>query len=600
MKMKKEMTNTEIAELLRAVAASYQLKGEKENRFKIIAYQRAADAVEHVSSELKDLWDEGKLEEVPGIGKSIAQHLNELFNFGRSKHFEEILSGLPPQMFELMKIPGIGAKTAYRFVKELSISVKNPIGELEKLAREGKVARLEGFGEESQKDIIRSIEEIKGRTKRHLLPYATLIANEVIEWMKKNKNVERVETLGSLRRKVSTVGDIDIAVASFNEKSVIQHFIEFPKTNRVIEKGSKTASIIVLGNVQVDLMVQPPDRFGSLLQHFTGSKHHNIALREFALKKGFSLSEYGIRKRGEKGLIKFDSEEKFYNFLGLSFIPPELREDAGEIEAAENSFLKKPNGLPDLVTLSDIKGDLQIHSSFDIETSHDLGLSSMEEIIIKANSLGYEYIAFTEHNPSQSKHSEQQILDLLKRKKEKVEQLNYSFVKNVKGSIKKVFNSLEIDIKPNGKLPLSERSLETLDFALVSIHSSFRQNRAVMTNRILHALSYPKVKIFAHPTARLLNEREGIEVDWDKIFDFCVKNNKWLEINADPMRLDLPDFLVREAIKHKVKLTVGTDSHHVDHMDNMQFGVSVARRGWAKKDDIINTLDFEDFEKMFK
>jgi len=593
------MTNSELSELLRAVAAAYQIKGEKENRFKIIAYQRAADAVEHASSELKDLWDEGKLLEIAGIGKNIAQHIDEIFRTGRSKHFDKILSGLPPQMFEIMIIPGIGAKTAFKLTKELNLDPKDPILDLEKRAKLGEIARLEGFGEESQRDILRAIQEVRGRTRRHLLPYATRVASEVIEWLLKEKKVEKACALGSLRRCASTVGDIDIAVASDDPDTVIEHFISFPNTKRVIEKGKKTASIVILGDVQVDLMVQPSFRFGALLQHFTGSKHHNIALREYALKKGFSLSEYGIRKRGTKGLISFKTEEEFYNFLGLDYIPPELRENQGEIEAALN---KK---LPNLVELKDIKGDLQIHSSFDVETSHDLGASSMIEIVKKADQMGYQYIAFTEHNPSQKGHNEAQIIKILKMKKEEIEQINYSINNkseilglNKKHSIKKVFNSLEIDIKPNGTLAIPIKALDFLDFALCSIHSSFKMPKKEMTKRILAGLSHPKVKILAHPTARLLGKREGIEADWEKIFDYCIKNNKWVEINADPARLDLPDFLVRDAVKRGVKLTLGTDAHSVDGLTNMQFGVSVARRGWAEKGDIVNSRDLENFLEM--
>ena len=341
-------------------------------------------------------------------------------------------------------------------------------------------------------------------------------------------------------------------------------------------------------------MVQPPESYGSLLQHFTGSKHHNIALREYAIKKGLSLSEYGVRKRGSKGLRKFSKEEAFYNYLGLAFIPPELREDSGEIEEAAKGTL------PKLVELKDIKSDLQIHSSFDIETSHDLGESTMQEIVEKANKLGYEYIAFTEHNPSKSRHKPQEIMDLLKRKRDAVDEINYSIKQNGFSRINKVFNSLEIDILPEGGLPVPDEGLGTLDFALVSVHSSFRLPRDAMTKRVLYSLGHPKVKIFAHPTARKLNEREGIELNWQEIFDFCAKNKKWLEINADPARLDLPDFLVKEAVKAGVKLTMGTDAHHMDGLGNMQYGLSVARRGWATKADIVNTRSLQEFEKLLK
>jgi DNA polymerase (family 10) len=589
-------TNLQIAELLRDVAAAYELKdlpagkaGATKNKFRIIAYQRAADAVEHATSELKDLWDDGKLEEVPGIGASIAEHLNELFKKGKSAHFEAVMKGLPKPMFELMKLPGIGAKTAYKLTTQLKLK---SIADLEKAAKQGKISGIEGFGEESQAKISKTIEESKGKVRRHLLPYAESLAADLILWLKKSSAVISADPLGSLRRRASTVGDIDISVATQKPKEVIDHFAKYPKTVRILERGERTSSIILPGNVQVDLMVQEPDSYGSLLQHFTGSKHHNIALREYAIKHDMSLSEYGIKKKGET--IKCASEEKFYKTLGMEWIPPELREDTGEIEAALS------RKLPKLVELSDVRADLQIHSDFDVETSHDIGESSMEEIIKVAEELGYEYLAFTEHNPSQSGHTEKQIVEILEKKSEKVEQLNYSLRKSGTKGVQKVFNSLEIDILPDGRLPVPDEGLETLDLALVSIHSSFSLDRATMTRRVLSALSHPKVKIFAHPTARKLNEREGIELNWPEIFDFCLKNDKWVEINADPMRLDLPDTLVREAVKKGVKLTLGTDAHHKDGLRNMEFGVSVARRGWATDSDIINTRSLSEFEKLLK
>ncbi len=612
MKDKKEYTNGVVAELLRDVAAAYQVKNANDSRFKIIAYQKAADAVEHLSSEIKDLWDEGKLDDIPGVGPSIAQHLDELFKTGSSKHFDEVMGDLPPSMFPLMKVQGIGPKRAFNIATNIAISEKDPYGDLEKAIKEGKVAELERMGEETQKDILQSLAEIKGRSKRILLPYAQTIADEVIEYMKQLSEVEKISTLGSLRRKASTIGDIDLSVATKDGEKVLEHFVNYPKKSRLLGKGEHSASIVIPGDIQVDLKVQPPEAYGSLLQHFTGSKNHNIALREYAIKKGFSLSEYGIKpaekkaeerhaKRGDwTGLKTFDTEEKFYNYLGLDWIPPEIRDDEGEIEAALREAQGKLPGLPKLVELKDINGDLQMHSSFDIETSHDVGESDFTELVEKANELGYEYIAVTEHNPSQSGHNERQIIDILKRKQQEVEKINATVVKSMKGSVKKVFNSLEIDMLPSGKLPVSEEGLMTLDFALVSIHSSFRLPKVEMTKRILSALSQPNVRIFAHPTGRLLGKREGAEIDWDQVFEFALKNNKWIEINADPMRLDLPDFLVHEAVKRGVKLTMGTDAHHKDGMDNMPNAVSVARRGWAEKKDIINTYSLQDFEKMIE
>lgn len=573
MNTSKSMANKEISELLRSIAAAHQLKDANRFRFQIIAYNRAADSVEHATSELKDLWDDGKLDEVPGIGKSIAGHLSEIFKTGKSKHFEEITKGIDPRVFKLMELPGIGIKTAIKMVDEASKSEIN--------------------------SKLKEVAKTRKKNNRLFLPYAENIASEVTEWLLNEPNSKKVESLGSLRRHVATIGDVDIAVASNNPQKTLDHFVKYPKSQKTIENGDKTASILLPNNVQVDLLVCPEKEFGSALQHFTGSKHHNIALREYSLKKGLSLSEYGIKNKKTDKLTKFSNEKDFYNFLKLDYIEPELREDAGEIDAAKN------HKLPELVDLKDIRGDLQIHSSFDIETSHDLGVSSMGEIVTKANELNYEYIAFTEHNPSKSKHSEEEIVKILMKKKKAIDEINYSIMKNntrlretSARQVKKVFNSLEIDISPDGKLSVNEKGLATLDFALVSIHSSFELSKDKMTKRVLSALSYPKVKIFAHPTARKLNEREGIELDWPKIFDFCVKNNKIIEINASPSRLDLPDTLVRDGLKAGVKFSLGTDSHELTQMDYMKYGVYVARRGWCEKSDIINCLSYNEFEEV--
>ena len=599
------LSNNQISHLLRSVAAVYALKGEKFT-FQSIAYQRAADAVDHVTSEMASLWEEGKLQAIPGVGPSIAKHLDELFKNGRSKHFDELLSSYPQATFELMHVPGVGARTAIKLSKVLGISrAKGAIDRLEKAAKKGRIRTIEGFGEDSELKILKAISEIKSRERRMLLPYAAEVADDLINWLRANAKVVRAEPLGSLRRGVATVGDIDIAVSTNDPKSVIKHFTQYPKKQRVVEVGPVTASILLGSEIQVDLYTQPPASFGSLLQHLTGSKHHNIALRTYASKIGYSLSEYGIAKllRGQKidaqgktqglqkhqegKLSRFETEEEFYQFLKMDWIPPEMREDKGEIKAALE------HKLPSLVSIGDIRGDLQIHSDFPIEPSHDLGIDSMESILTEANALGYEYLAFTEHNPSVSGHTPAQIVDLVKRKEEKVEQINYSRVKGYEKRVKRVFNSLEIDIKPDGTLGLPEKAYEHIDFALVSIHSSFNMGRDTMTKRVLEGLSHPKVKILAHPSARKLNEREGIDVDWEAIFEYCVKNNKWLEIDAEPARLDLSDSLVFEAGKRGVKFSMGTDSHNKEMLKGMKYGVTVARRGWITADQVINTLTLD-------
>lgn len=588
------MSNQQTAKLLRNVAAAYTIKDEKKFRFQIIAYQRAADVIENTPEELSNLYKEKRLDTLPGIGVSMRAHLEELFETGKVRHFEWVLKGIPESVFVLIDIPSFGPKKSYKLIKEFDL--KNPatvIGNLILLAKSGQIAKVEGFGEKSEADILRSISEYKkgmGKIRRMVLPFAYEVAERILTYLRKSKFVLRAEPLGSLRRMKETVGDIDIAVATKNPKGVIDYFVRYPYKERVVEKGTATSTILVSGGKQIDLMTQPPERFGSLLQHFTGSKSHNIALREYALKHGLSISEYGIRNlaKRESEVKKYDTEEKFYNALGMSWIPPEMRENTGEIEHA----LK--HNLPNLVNAASIKGDLHIHSSFPIESSHDLGKNSVEEMVRKAESLKYEYIGFSEHNPSVSKHTKNMIYSLIAKRNEHIEQLK-SKTKHVR-----ILKLLEIDILANGKLAIDDKSLAILDGALVSIHSSFNTDKKDMTKRVLSGLSHPKAKILSHPTGRMLSERPGYDLDFNQIFEFCKKNNKALEINAWPNRLDLPDTLIKEAVKAGVKLIIDTDSHALWQMDLMKYGVAMARRGWAKKYDIINTLGYEELKKWLK
>lgn len=566
--------------MLREISAAYAAKGE--NRFKIIAYENAADSVEHATSELKDLWEDGKLDTVPGLGKSIMAHIEELFKTGKVKHFEAVKKSLPQGMFELLDLEGFGPKTAYKLAKKLK--VKN-IKELKEAAKKGKIEGIEGFGKKSQEQILTTATQFKAKSKRHPLPIAFSQAQRVIDHLNSIKECKRIETLGSLRRMVSTIGDVDIAVVSNEPKKVIDHFKKFRETQRVIEAGPRKSSIMLKNGMRVDLMVQPEDAFGALLQHFTGSKNHNIRLREMAQKKGWMVSDYGITINGK--LNKFKTEEDFYNKLGLDYIEPELREDNGEIEAAKN------HKLPKLVELKDIKGDIHIHSNYQIEPSHDLGADSFQELVDKAKDLNYEYIGLSDHSPGYSTHTKKQIIDLIKKRSEKIEQLRSS---NTKIGI---LNLLEIDILNNTELSVPEKGLKLLNGAIAGIHSSHRQSKKQITERLLVACNSPYVKVISHPTGRLLLKRESYEADWEKVMEACEKTNTLLEINAHPSRLDLPDVLVKEAIKRRVKMIINTDSHEKSQMDNMNFGVSVARRGWAQKKDIVNTKPWLEFKKIF-
>lgn len=582
-------TNKEIAKLLREIAAAYEIKDK--NRFRVSAYNKAADSVEHASMEAKDLWDEGRLDEIPGVGKNIAAHLDELFRTGKVKHFTEVKKGVPAGMFNILDVPGMGPKTAYKLAKELKIG---DVDDLKNAAEEGKIAGLKGFGEQSQNEILKGVREYKRRSGRILLPDAYKEAQKIIRVLERVPGVLRVDALGSLRRMVPTVGDIDLAVASDDPDAVVETFVKMKGVKRVLAKGSAKASVVLSNNYQVDLRVQSPKGYGAQLQYFTGSKNHNIHLRKVANEMGLSLSEYGIKSVNEsmsQGVKEFPTEEEFYEYLGMDWIPPELREDTGEIEAAME------HQLPDLVELEDIKGDLHLHCIPNFRTSHDEGQSSKEEIIDKAAELGYEYVCLGNHNPSVSGHNEQDVKKIVEAKSKEIEQLRYS-VGRKRGI--KLLNMFEIDLLSNKSLAISNEILRRIDVVVASVHSSMRQSRKKMTERVLEAIKNPYVHIIGHPTGRLLLEREGYELDWGKVFAACKEHDKILEINAHPSRLDLPDPLVREAVNRGVKLAVNTDAHVAAAMDLMGFGVAVARRGWAGKGDIVNTLPWSEFKRLLK
>ncbi len=583
-------SNKYIAELLRNIAAAHLLKGE--NRFRIIAYEKAADAVEHLSREIRDIWQEGKIQKVNGIGPGIGQALSEYFETGTSKHFKEILKGIPPSVFTLMKVPGIGPKKAFRLVGQFGLTDKGTVlADLLNVARSGKIAELEGFGKKSQDDIIEALQVYQSKDRREErmpFPFAFTLSEEIRAYLHELPEVKKTDALGSMRRRVSTIGDIDISVLAEDKDSqkIVDHFLEYPGKRSVEGAGPAKASIIAAGNIRIDLRVQNETSYGSMLQYFTGSKAHNIKLREYAIKKGYSLSEYGMKKvKGENPIVKeFKDEESLYGFLGLQYIPPEIREGTNEIELAQK------NKVPKLVEQTDIKGDFHIHSSYDLSTSHDLGLNTYEELVEKAKELQYEYIGFADHNPKQSGLSNEEVISIMKDRKAHIDKV-------LSSTSIPYFIGLEVDILPSGELALPEKAFEYVDFLIVSIHSSFKMNSEEMTKRILKALSYPKVKIFGHPTARLINKRDGIDVQWDKVFAYARENNIAMEINASPSRLDLPDVLVRDAKDAGVEFMINTDAHAVEHMDFMQYGIYVAKRGWVTPKEVVNAKPYKEMKK---
>ncbi|MBI2593303.1 PHP domain-containing protein [Candidatus Daviesbacteria bacterium] len=579
-------SNADVANLLKSVATAITLS--KGNFFEIRAYNSAADAIEHSTSEIKDLWQEGKLGDIPGVGKSIQSYLEEYFKTGKVKHFDSLLGRHPAVIYELIKIPGIGPATALDLSK---IGVKS-IDDLKEKIESGKIIK-DGLSEKLSEKIGRGLLEINSRTGRMLLPYAFSQAEKILEYLKKSKDVIEASPLGSLRRMVVTIGDLDFAVSSKNPSAVVDHFIKMPGVKEIQGQGESKASIVLESGLHVDLLVGEPDSYGALLQHFTGSKHHNVHLRSIALDKGLSLSEYGLRKvvsgksleSGE--VIHCKTEDNLYEILGMQTPPPEIREDTGEIEAA---LIK---GLPGLVNLKDIKGDFHLHSNFPIDSSHDYGTGSPEEIIKKGIELGYKYVGLSDHAPALGTHTKEEILKLIEKRKKVIQELQTKY-KSIR-----VLNGLEIDIASDGSLTVPEDSLKLLDYTVVGIHTGHKGSKESITKRILTALESPYATILAHPTGRLINERDSYDADWEEIFKIAAKNKKFLEINSYPNRLDLRDDLIRMALKFGVEFIINTDSHSVEQMVNMPFGVSVARRGWATKKDIGNTWDWKDLRKWF-
>lgn len=576
-------SNVQITNLLREIAAAYTIK-KVGNIFQIRAYENAADAIEHSTSEIKDLWDEEKLDQIPGLGSSLRGYLDELFRKGKVTHFEEVRKGIPEIVFELLDVPGVGPKTAQEIA---SLGIKN-IVQLKQEIKSGKLIK-KGFSAKIAEKVMAGLEENSSRKAgRMLLPYAYAQAEKIIGYLKKSKDVIEVHPLGSLRRMVATIGDLDFSISSHNPEKVIEYFINMPGVIRVLDKGENKSSVMLQSGIRSDLLVGNPDNYGALLQHFTGSKHHNIKLRTYAEKKGLSLSEYGVKKVSSGKIIACKTEEDLYKLLKMQTPPPEIREDIGEIEAAIE------HRLPKLVELKDIKGDLHLHSNFPIaKPSHAPGANSIEEIIKKAKELGYKFVGISDHSPSFIGLSKEQITKTIEERTKFIQGLK----KKEKGI--RVLNGLEVDILGDGNLSVPDEVLKTLDYVIAGIHSGHRGTKEQITNRLIKALENQYVSIISHPTNRIINERDSSEADWEVIFRVASKEEKILEINGYPNRLDLRDDLVRQAKQFGVKFVIDTDAHGLEQMDNMPYGVAVTRRGWVTKEDIVNSWEWTKFAKWF-
>lgn len=549
-------TNQQISTILQNHANALEVI--QADPFKVRAYARAAESIENLSDDVFHIWKEGDLESIPGVGKSISSHLAELFKTGKVADFERVKKRVPNAMFELSKLPGVGPKRAYQLAYELSL---NSVDDLKQAIKQNKVQELEGFGEKLQQELAQSIVEWESLSDRHLLAEALPIANDYLTYLKQNKYVEEAECLGSLRRKLPTVGDIDLAVVTANPIRVLQYFVDYPLVRKVINQGDLKSSVILKNNFQVDIMTTAKENWGALLQHFTGSKEHNVALRVIAKNQGWTLSEKQ----------PIEKEEDVYKKLGLQYIFPELREDTGEIQAAGT------NRLPLLVELKDIKGDMQMH------TQYSDGICTVEELADRATKLSYQYICITDHAPSLNTNTPKQVNVWIQNRKADFAKAEKKFPKL------KIINGVEVNIPVGGGLALPNEVLREFDWVIASVHSGFKKNSDEQTKRIIWALENEYVNALGHPTGRLLLNRPSIDADWREIFKAAAKNRKYMEINAHPTRLDLYDSLIREAKSLGVKFVISTDAHTTEQFENMQYGVYMARRGWLEMRDVINT-----------
>lgn len=565
------MKNTEIAKVFQDMADLLELKGE--NPFKIRAYQRAARAIEHLPKELEIMIEEKEdLQNIPGVGEAIAKKITELVNTGKLRIYEELKAEFPEGITSLLEIPGIGPKTAKKLSTELGIK---SVDELEQAIKEGRVARLFRLGEKTAENILQQIQALRRKDQRIPIGEALPVVEEVLGSLRQLPGVRNLTAAGSLRRFRETVGDIDLMGTADNPEEVIKAFISLPQIRQVLAQGPTKASVILPGGLQADLRMVEHDSFGSLLQYFTGSKQHNIALRTREQKKGLKLSEYGITDLTTNKLEKFATEEEFYHRLGLQYIPPELREDQGEIELAEKG------ALPKLIELSDIKGDFHVHTKW--SDGHD----SIGDMAQAAKALGYKYIAITDHSVGRG-IAKGLSEERLRQQIEEIKELNQRL-----GDFR-IFTGIEVDIRADGTIDLPDELLAELDVVVAAIHSAMSQSEEQMTRRLLNAIENPHVDTIAHPTCRLIGEREPSAVDIEAVFKAAARNNKAIEINAMPDRLDLKDTHIYRARELGVKLAIGTDAHSAAQLGFMRFGIGIARRGWCQAEDILNTRPVEE------
>jgi DNA polymerase (family 10) len=567
------MNNQEVAQIFDNIADMLSIKGEIV--YKTLAYRRAAESIRSQSRSLEDIWNEGKLKDISGVGDAIAKKIDELFGQGQMSFYEELKREVPVGLVDLLKVGDVGPKKAATFWKEMGIT---DLDALEKAASDGKLRDLEGMGEKSEARILEGIRAYRRRqTGRISLGDAWPVAEDFLRRFRNMDEVEEAEAAGSLRRWRETVGDLDLLVASTQPNEVMRAFLEFPDIGRVLGRGETKSSVELNNGLRMQLWVHPPERFGSALQYATGSKEHSVKLREFSLKQGLSLSEHGF-KRKDGSEILCQAESEVYEALGLPWIAPELREDRGEIEAA------KERGLPDLVTLDDIHGELHAH------TDWSDGQQTLEQMVEGARKAGLDYLVITDHSQSLGITNGLSV-DRIQAQSKAIDKLQRKL-----GGAFRLYQGAEVEILADGKLDYPDEILESLDVVLASLHTSLRQSRKKVTERLLRAIRSPHVDVIGHLTGRLIGSRDAADLDVEAIFAEAAEHGVVLEINANPERLDLNDVHARRAVEVGCKLAINTDAHHTDQLSFRRYGIGTARRGWVTSASVINALSKDGFE----
>ena len=569
------MRNLALARIFSEIADMLEIK--EASIFRISAYRRAARAMESLTEDVAEVAARDDLEEIPGVGTSTAEKIEEYLESGKITYYEELRASLPAGITTLMSVPEVGPKTAVLLYEKLGVTT---IDELEKAARQGLVRQLPRMGAKTEENILKGIELIR-RTKERL-PLGQVLphAKEIEDALRALKEVKAISLAGSIRRMKETIGDIDVLVTSSRPARVMDVFTTLPQVQRVLAKGPTRSSVLLEVGIQADVRVVKPESFGAALQYFTGSKEHNVKLREKGVRRGLKINEYGIFRVKDEKRVAGRTEEEVYAALDLPWIPPEIREGQGEVELAEKGRL------PRLVELQDIRGDLQMH------TRWSDGSDSAEEMARAAKERGYEYIAITDHSQSLKFVGGVTVEELRDHAK---------LVKQVADKVGiAILMGTECEVHPDGSLDYPDEVLKELDIVLAAVHTRFRMSEAEMTKRMIKAMENPHVDVVAHPTGRLLGQRESYSVNVERLVEAARRTGTVLEINAGPQRLDLRDTQARMAQERGVKLAINTDAHTRYQLRYMEFGVGTARRGWVEKKNVINTLPLNDLRAFLR